>query len=192
MAKHRPFSCSFWTDPDFENMKPIPKLLYIFFFTNPFTTESGIYQLSIKKIHEMTGISIEEIENSKADLIGKIAFDGSFVFVVAFIKSNYRGNPLLLEKSILNDCKTFRSESLWNLFLKTYPSLSVVSRIKDLIKSFKRLNKVIYEAEAEAEAEEGDARGVYEEPPSEEEKKAIIADCLEKIGAPRITTKEAA
>ena len=106
MALYRPFFVGFWTDPDIEPFKPLEKLIYSFLFTNDRTTESGIYTISEKHISERTGVSISEtaeIMKNLESVYKKITRDGISIFVHGFLRINSRGNPDMVDISILKD-----------------------------------------------------------------------------------------
>jgi len=56
MAIYRQFHMDFWDDPHVSEYSPLKKLLFAFLFTNRLTSESGIYEISIKQISDGTGI----------------------------------------------------------------------------------------------------------------------------------------
>lgn len=130
MARYRQFFCDFWNDPDVEEYSKEKKLLYTFFFTNKLTSESGIYPLTIKTMAHYTNISQKEIKAILNNGIKNIHYDweNQMIFVVKFIKHNFRGNPFKLRKSIVKDLETYHTY-LWGSFKKEYSELcNVISK----------------------------------------------------------------
>ncbi|MDY6789877.1 MAG: hypothetical protein SWH54_01295 [Thermodesulfobacteriota bacterium] len=135
MAKYRPIFTRIWKDPDFEDLDPESKLIFIYLCTNELTTESGIYPISLKTISNETGIPLQTVSNRFAngletdgkpftnDKIKNILYDeqSKYVFVVKFRKYNKGGSPLKIEKSILKDFETSNCTYLWNNFINEYP-----------------------------------------------------------------------
>jgi hypothetical protein len=64
MATQRYISTSFWDDAWVQSIDPSEKLLYLYLMTNPLTNIAGIYKITLKRIHDDTGFSV--------DMIGKI------------------------------------------------------------------------------------------------------------------------
>jgi len=143
MAKYRPFMCSFWTDPDIEKLSSDEKLVYAFFFTNQLTSESGIYSISKKYISERTNIKTDKISkilNSLQNIHKKITYDDSIVFVHGFMKRNFKGNPALLEISIIQDFNNFKSFACWNKFIDTYKFHHISIKIKELLNTLQSVS----------------------------------------------------
>lgn len=61
MAKFRMIDTKFRSDNYIADLDPIEKLLFIYFFTNPYTNISGIYELSLKQIALDTWIDRQEM-----------------------------------------------------------------------------------------------------------------------------------
>ena len=144
MATYRPVRSSFWNDPFIEKLSPEAKLVFLFLFTNPSTTESGIYQISPHKIAEYTGIKENIcVKILTEDLKGKVTYDSDFytVFVHAFLKNHGTGRPDLLLKSILSNAKDFRSEKCWTAFVSQYREKYFINEINHLVKGLPRVVK---------------------------------------------------
>lgn len=71
MATYRQIHTHIWDDPDFEELSPSAKLLFIYTFSNKHRNESGLYSLTIKKISFETGLSADEVDASLQELIDK-------------------------------------------------------------------------------------------------------------------------
>lgn len=144
MADYRPVLCSFWTDPDTEEWKANERLVYLFLCTNKEVGESGIYQLSQKYISERTNISIDKIKEiiiTLSSTYNKITYDNNTYFVHGFMKRNFKGNPALLEKSIIKDFEKSPSIPCWTRFCEIYKNHFMSNKIKGIINSFQSVSK---------------------------------------------------
>lgn len=124
MAKYRPLYTKIWKDPDFQELSPEHKLVFIYLCTNEVTSESGIYPITPKTIADETAISRDQVakllENGN---IRNVQYDPAnrLVFIKNFHKYNRGGKPALIRQSILNDCETCPTTPLWQSFIETYP-----------------------------------------------------------------------
>lgn len=125
--------CSFWTDQDIEDLKPLEKLVYVFLFTNHLTTESGIYQISTKYISERTGITLSQAKEilTSLETHKKITYNNSTIFIYAFMKRNYKGNPEKLQLSILKSFDLYPNFSCWKKFVEVYKNHCISIKIKE-------------------------------------------------------------
>lgn len=62
MATYRQIHTHIWDDPDFEELSPHAKLVFIYGFSNRHRNEAGLYTLTIRKLAFETGLSQEEAE----------------------------------------------------------------------------------------------------------------------------------
>lgn len=63
MGIKRIVDVSFWTDPGTEDFTPEDKYFMIYILTNPFTTQLGIYNMSVKNAAFQLGYSVESVQN---------------------------------------------------------------------------------------------------------------------------------
>ena len=88
MAKQRYVNTKFWDDRYIFNLKPIEKLLFLYFLTNPLTNISGIYEIQIKRIIFDTGmrqnIIFKILECFKRDK--RIYYFDGWIVIKNFIK----------------------------------------------------------------------------------------------------------
>ncbi|MEQ8172492.1 MAG: hypothetical protein ABRQ38_26655 [Candidatus Eremiobacterota bacterium] len=61
MAKYRTIQCEFWEDIDMLDLSAEEKYFYIYLLTNPYVTQTGIYQLPLKIAEVQTGYTRETI-----------------------------------------------------------------------------------------------------------------------------------
>jgi hypothetical protein len=59
---YRKFDTGTWTSPDFENMEPLARYLFIYLWTNEHISQSGIYKITFRRIAFETKINESDIE----------------------------------------------------------------------------------------------------------------------------------
>ncbi len=127
MAKYHPIYTSIWKDPDFQELDPDAKLVFIYLFSNESMTQSGIYPISYKTISDETGIPKERVQELlNGGHLKNIFYDtkNRYVFVKNALKHHSKGRPDLLVKAIQNEFEQSRKTPLWAEFVKEYPELA--------------------------------------------------------------------
>lgn len=76
MSKHRTVNTHFWDDAYIETLNPNELLLFLYLITNPQTNIAGIYEITIKRMHEQTRLPKAKIE----DILAKFEADGRFIY----------------------------------------------------------------------------------------------------------------
>jgi len=123
MAKYRNIYQKIWKEPDFQEYSPEKKLIFIYLFSNQSTTESGIYQITVKTISGETGVSLETVSKLLGNGYKNIVYDPDtcYVYVRKFRRYNGGGRPDLIQKTIASEYETSCDTGLWSLFLEDYP-----------------------------------------------------------------------
>lgn len=137
MAKYRPIYIQIWKDPDFQELEPIDKLIFIYLCTNSSTSESGIYPITAKTIADETSIDLQTVrQRLNNGLFKNIFYDetNKVVFVKNFRKYNQGGKPELIRKSIVQDCFCTPNSPLWSKFVGEYPDYC--QDIETVVKAF--------------------------------------------------------
>lgn len=76
MAKVRQVNTFFWDDPYIEELCKNGKLLFIYLITTPLTNIAGSFEITVKKMHDHTGIDKTEIH----DLLKRFEADGKCIY----------------------------------------------------------------------------------------------------------------
>lgn len=76
MSKHRTVNTHFWDDAYVENLTSNEILLFLFLITNPQTNIAGIYEITLKRMHERTKIPTVKIQQ----ILAKFEADGKFIY----------------------------------------------------------------------------------------------------------------
>ncbi len=124
MAYYRKVSVAIWHDPDFLEYEPVKKIMFIYFFTNPSTNESGIYIMPPKVIADNTGTPLERVmEILAGNQLKNIAYDveRSIVFVKNYRLYNGGGRPNLIALAIQREYKLTAGCPFWKEFIEIHP-----------------------------------------------------------------------
>jgi hypothetical protein len=68
MARINDVHDGIWSDPDFEDLTPNAKLVYLWSFTNPLCGPAGIYRVKAERVALDTGLSAEALQAAVAEL----------------------------------------------------------------------------------------------------------------------------
>jgi len=123
MGGYSPIHKRIWKDPDFQELCPEDKLLFIFLCTNESTTVSGIYPLTPKTAYNETGIGLATVtERFNNGFYKNVIYDKDkkLVFVKKLHKYNPGGNPDLIKRAIMNEYAMYPSVLLWGEFFNEY------------------------------------------------------------------------
>lgn len=71
MATYRQIHTHIWDDPDFEELTPQAKLVFIYGFSNKHRNEAGLYPITFRKLAFETGLTIEEAQNAIREIEGR-------------------------------------------------------------------------------------------------------------------------
>ena len=121
MANYRLVSVHIWNDPDFENLTPSEKTIFLYLITNNATTDSGIYTVTPKKIANDTNVQLGTVNKLLSNCKNlSYDFDNKCIFLHNFLQYNGGGRPNLLEKALIRESNQFKTP-LWNEFVEFYP-----------------------------------------------------------------------
>jgi hypothetical protein len=151
VPRANPLHGDFWGDPDVGNYDPFLKLLFVFLFSSPLSTKSGVYVCSVKHITDATGIPRELVrhylgikELTREELREALAraidvwleeeparlrnvlydADNHTVFVRNMLARSLGGRPDKNAISIMGDHRrTYKSVDLWREFVKRYTTM---------------------------------------------------------------------
>lgn len=110
---------SFWTDAEVIEMTPEEKYFYLYLLTNPYTTQSGIYEISRKIMAFETGYHLETIDKllAKFEEKGKIKFDPETneIFLKNWLKYNWSNSPKVIT-AVIESLKKVKSTDILLVF----------------------------------------------------------------------------
>ncbi len=147
MAKFRPIHLNIWNDPDFQEYPPEYKLIFIYLFSNPATTDSGIYPITPRTIANDTGYPLETVvQLLNNGCLKNVEYDTECKIIYMRNARRYYppgGRPDLVTKGIVNDFVKTQKTHLWNLFIEDYPEYreAIISTGKPLVKGSAKIGK---------------------------------------------------
>jgi hypothetical protein len=120
--KYRYVHVSFWTDPIVLEMTPEEKFFFLYILTNPYTTQSGIYEISKKVMAFETGYNLETIEKllERFEKKGRILYDHETneLYIKNWIKHNWSNSPKVI-KAFIEDLQNVKSTRILQAFLNS-------------------------------------------------------------------------
>lgn len=110
--KLRSVDTAFWSDPFVENLDPIEKLMFLYLLTNPLTTLSGIYEISVKRIGNETGIDRDMVKKllDRFEEAGKVYYYENHI-ILANYQSHQKYNPMM-QKNVVDQMSKLPEEVL--------------------------------------------------------------------------------
>jgi hypothetical protein len=121
MAKFHPLYDGVWADDRLGSFEG--KSFFIFLFGNARVRPSGIYRATDELLAAETGLSVKRVREHlrRLQAAGRIVRDGSWVFVVGYLKRQPHGERLL--SGVHADLDTCTSPTVLKAFGERYPAL---------------------------------------------------------------------
>jgi DnaD/phage-associated family protein len=141
MATFRQIHTQIWGDPDFEELSPSAKLLFIYLFSNKYRNEAGLYIITLKKISFETGLNLSQLQSAMDEIINKdmVRYDqeNSVLWVKNALK--YQSISQKTVVAILKDIDKISSPLKSEFFKRYADTLSkftdTLSKNKDTLKA---------------------------------------------------------
>lgn len=125
MANYRSIHVKFWNDGTIEGLSPNSKLLMLYFLTNPYRNESGLYSITLKRMGDDTGLTAKQRDRALDELRekGRVFYDEneSVVWVVNAIRHASLNENC--KKSVRYDIEFSSSRALVESLLFYYKSI---------------------------------------------------------------------
>lgn len=147
MAIKRVVDTSFWTDGKVDDFTPEDKYFMLYLLTNPFTTQLGIYELSIKQAAFQLGYSIDAVKS----LIDR--FENKYEMILFSKSTNEVAIKNFLKHSIIKGGAPVKVCILKEM--KQVKNKDLISAVFSSIKEIEDLNYTIKDIIAEYEKNEG-------------------------------------
>ena len=147
MGIKRIVDTSFWTDPSTEDFTPEDKYFMVYILTNPFTTQLGIYGLSVKNAAFQLGYSIESVQN----LINR--FENKYGIIIYSKDTKEIAIKNFLRHSIIKGGAPVRDCLITEL--KKVKNKELIAEVFAHIKSDENLNETVKRIIAEYEEKNG-------------------------------------
>lgn len=121
MSRREDVDNAIWGDPDYLELSPHAKLLYLWSFTNPRCGMAGLYKVAPPQIVADTGLNDEQLGDALGELeTGRFVFyDGRMVFVRSRVK-HLRSRSGTMAQSVRRDVDAAGDHPFVGLFAAEY------------------------------------------------------------------------
>lgn len=150
MAVKRIVSTSFWTDGKVDEFSPEDKYFMLYLLTNPFTTQLGIYEISIKQVAFQLGYSVDAVNvlldrfENKYQII-KFSPNTMEIAIKNYLKHSIVKGGAPVRDCLIKELKRVKDKSLilWVFSsIENYENLN--DTVKKLIAEYKENNVDLY------------------------------------------------
>ena len=155
MGIKRVVDTSFWTDGKVDEFTPEDKYFMLYLLTNPFTTQLGIYEMSVKQAASHMGYSIDAINaliERFANKYGVIVYskpaDSAYTIEIAI--KNFLRHSIIKGGAPVRDCliKEIRKVKNKDLILAVFTHIKgsedLNETVKNVISEYEEKNGIIY------------------------------------------------
>lgn len=149
MGIKRIVDVSFWTDPGTEDFTPEDKYFMIYILTNPFTTQLGIYNMSVKNAAFQLGYSVESVQN----LLDRFENKYGIIFYSKETKEiaikNYLRHSIIKGGAPVRDClisemkKVKNKDLIANVFSHLKGNEELNETVKSIIAEYEEKNGIL-------------------------------------------------
>ena len=147
MGVKRMVDVNFWTDRKTDDFSPEDKYFMLYILTNPFTTQLGIYEISIRQAAFQMGYSeeafrtlLDRFENKYGIL--KYSKDTGEIAIKNFLRHSVIKGGKPVEDCIIREMKKVKDRSLIDyVFDYIFEKEDINKTVKDIIYKYKNNNK---------------------------------------------------
>lgn len=131
MAEFRNIHTRIWTDAWFCELKPDEKLLFIYLFSNPNASISGMYEMPKRNISLDTGLSLDRVSEILDALSSakKVFYENGIVWVVNLKKYNDSGDSIKIQERVRKDLLAISDCNIKKMYCKhhqiPYPEIKI-------------------------------------------------------------------
>lgn len=147
MGIKRIVDTSFWTDGKVDDFNPEDKYFMLYLLTNPFSTQLGIYEISIKQVAFQMGYSIDSVKV----LIDR--FENKYGMILFSPATNEIAIKNFLRHSIIKGGAPVRDCLIKEM--KGVKNKELIARVFAHIKGYEKLNETVKNIIAEYEEKNG-------------------------------------
>ena len=147
MGIKRIVDTSFWTDGKVDDFSPEDKYFMLYLLTNPFSTQLGIYEISIKQVAFQMGYSMDSVKV----LIER--FENKYGMIIFSPKTNEIAIKNFLRHSIIKGGAPVRDCLIKEM--KGVKNKELIARVFAHIKGCEKLNETVKNIIAEYEEKNG-------------------------------------
>lgn len=139
MAIYRQIHIKIWSSPDFQQLSPHGKLVFIYLFSNSHRNEACLYKITPKTISNETDLTIEQVNEviSEIENAGMVKYDRDNFILWVINAVKYQKLNTNEKKGILNSLKPIKDHPFYNEFMDKYSEVfeSLPKSSEDDIKS---------------------------------------------------------
>ena len=147
MGIKRIVDTSFWTDGKVDEFSPEDKYFMLYLLTNPFSTQLGIYEISIKQVAFQMGYSMDAVKV----LIDR--FENKYGVIIYSPDTNEIAIKNFLRHSIVKGGSPVRDCLIKEM--KGVKNKELIARVFSHIKGYEKLNETVKNIIAEYEEKNG-------------------------------------
>ena len=150
MGIKRIVDTSFWTDGKVDDFSPEDKYFMLYLLTNPFTTQLGIYEISIKQVAFHMGYSVDAVKvmiDRFESKYGMIVFSAATNEIAI---KNFLRHSIIKGGAPVRDClikeikKVKNKELIARVFSHIKDSESLNETVKNIIAEYEEKNGTLY------------------------------------------------
>lgn len=149
MGIKRIVDTSFWTDGKVDEFSPEDKYFMLYLLTNPFTTQLGIYEISIKQFAFQLGYSIEAVSvlldrfETKYDMI-RYSKNTKEVAIKNYLRHSIIKGGAPVRDCLIKELKNVKNKELieW-VFLNVKNHSNINETVKNIITEYEEQNGVL-------------------------------------------------
>lgn len=150
MAVKRIVDVSFWTDGKVDDFSPEDKYFMLYLLTCPFTTQLGIYEISIKQAAFQLGYSVEAVKvliDRFENKYGMIAYseDTHEIAIKNYLRHSIVKGGAPVRDCLIKELKAVKNRDLvsWVFaWLKGFDNLN--ETVKNIISEYEEQNGILY------------------------------------------------
>ena len=150
MGIKRIVDTSFWTDGKVDEFSPEDKYFMLYILTNPFTTQLGIYEISIKQVAFQLGYSTDSVKvlldrfETKYDMI-KFSKETNEVAIKNYLRHSIIKGGAPVRDCIVKELKKVKNKDLIEFVFSSVKGFETLNpTVKSIIEEYEEQNGVIY------------------------------------------------
>lgn len=150
MGIKRIVDTSFWTDGKVDEFSPEDKYFMLYLLTNPFSTQLGIYEISIKQVAFQLGYSVDAVKvllERFEDKYGVIAYSKATneIAIMNFLRHSIVKGGAPVRDCLVKEMKAVKNRDLIDrvfLHIKGYEGLN--ETVKNIIAEYEEKNGILH------------------------------------------------
>lgn len=156
MGIKRVVDTAFWTDGKVDNFSPEDKYFMLYLLTNPFTTQLGIYEFSIKQVAFQLGYSVDAVNvllDRFENKYGIIIYSRTTneVAIRNFLRHSIIKGGAPVRDCLIKEMKKVKNKDLISMVFSHIKGDSLNETVKNIISEYEQQNPLNYSNEKDNE-----------------------------------------